>query len=261
MPNDEAGKASREKPTRRLRLVIAYDGSGFRGWQSQAHGDTVQDCLETAFANVTGPEIRVHGAGRTDSGVHALGQCAHAHVTAGLLAPAPLLAPPHAVPPPQPQSYVPATCRPPRAGKTLVHGSYPRFAAMIATSTFIMFFLMYQLVYEPDHLTFSVSRMLASLVMGAVMAVVMLGFMWSMYEGKGVKIAVLAGAALLGVILLLVNRSQTLIDDPRFMQAMIPHHSIAINHARQAYIRDPRVLQRAAGVLDLQGPQDHGEHL
>jgi uncharacterized membrane protein len=58
-----------------------------------------------------------------------------------------------------------------------------RFAAMIATSTFIMFFLMYQLVYEADHLTFSVNRLVASLVMGAVMTVVMLGYMWSMYEG------------------------------------------------------------------------------
>ena len=74
-----------EKPTRRLRLVIAYEGSGFRGWQSQAHGGTVQDCLEEAFASVAGKKIRVHGAGRTDTGVHALGQCAHADVPAGRL--------------------------------------------------------------------------------------------------------------------------------------------------------------------------------
>ena len=53
-----------------------------------------------------------------------------------------------------------------------------RFAAMIATSTFIMFFLMYQLVYEADHLMFSVNRLVASFVMGSVMAAVMLGFMW-----------------------------------------------------------------------------------
>jgi hypothetical protein len=62
---------------------------------------------------------------------------------------------------------------------------------MIATSTAIMFFLMYQLVYEADHLMFSVNRLIAALVMGSVMTVVMLGFMWSMYEGKGVKIAVI----------------------------------------------------------------------
>lgn len=67
-----------------------------------------------------------------------------------------------------------------------------RFAAMIATSTFIMFFPMYQLVYEADHLMLSVSGLIASLVMGAVMTVVMLAFMWSMYEGKRLKVAVLA---------------------------------------------------------------------
>ncbi len=140
----------------------------------------------------------------------------------------------------------------PHAGKPMVHGSYTRFAAMIATSTFSMFFLMYQLVYESDHLMFSVSRMLASLIMGAVMTVVMLGFMWSMYEGKGVKIAILAGAALLGVILLLVNRAQSLIDDTRFMKAMIPHHSIAINNARKADIRDPRVRVLADEIIASQ---------
>ena len=127
-----------------------------------------------------------------------------------------------------------------------------RFAAMIATSTFIMFFLMYQLVYEADHLTFSVTRLVAALVMGSVMAVVMLGFMWSMYEGQAVKVGVLAGAALLGVVLLLVNRSQTLIDDTRFMKSMIPHHSIAINNASKADLRDPRVRKLADEIIASQ---------
>ena len=133
-----------------------------------------------------------------------------------------------------------------------MHGSYTRFAAMIATSTIIMFFLMYQLVYEADHLTFSLNRLIATLVMAAVMTVVMLGFMWSMYEGKGVKIAILAGAALLGATLLVVNRAQSLIDDTRFMKAMIPHHSIAINNARKADIRDPRVRKLADEIIASQ---------
>ena len=127
-----------------------------------------------------------------------------------------------------------------------------RFAAMIATSTVIMFFLMYQLVYEADHLMFSVNRLVASLVMGAVMTVVMLGFMWSMYKGRGVKIAVLVGGALLGVALLLINRSEALIDDTRFMESMIPHHSIAINNARKADIRDPRVRRLADEIIASQ---------
>jgi tRNA pseudouridine38-40 synthase len=64
----------------RLRLTIAYDGSGFRGWQSQAGGGTVQDHLEAAFKTLCGERVVVHGAGRTDAGVHALGQSAHVEV-------------------------------------------------------------------------------------------------------------------------------------------------------------------------------------
>lgn len=61
----------------RLKLIVAYDGTPFRGWQSQPNGNTVQDHLERAFALITGEAVRVHGAGRTDAGVHALAQCAH----------------------------------------------------------------------------------------------------------------------------------------------------------------------------------------
>lgn len=64
----------------RLKLVIAYDGAPFAGWQSQPGGNTIQDYLEAAFAAVTGERLRVHGAGRTDAGVHALAQTAHVDV-------------------------------------------------------------------------------------------------------------------------------------------------------------------------------------
>jgi len=61
----------------RLKLTIAYDGSAFAGWQSQKHGNTIQDRLEAAVQRVVGKRLPVHGAGRTDAGVHATGQCAH----------------------------------------------------------------------------------------------------------------------------------------------------------------------------------------
>ena len=64
----------------RLKLIVAYDGGAFEGWQSQRSGNTVQDRLEKAFKGVTGESIRIHGAGRTDAGVHALGQCCHIDV-------------------------------------------------------------------------------------------------------------------------------------------------------------------------------------
>lgn len=69
--------------TERLKLIVAYDGRGFAGWQSQAKRDGVQDAIEAAFAKICGVDIRLHGSGRTDSGVHALAQCAHADVPRG----------------------------------------------------------------------------------------------------------------------------------------------------------------------------------
>jgi len=63
--------------SQRLKLTVAYDGAAFAGWQSQLHRKTVQDELERAFHRLCVARIRIHGAGRTDAGVHALGQCAH----------------------------------------------------------------------------------------------------------------------------------------------------------------------------------------
>ncbi len=61
----------------RLKLTIQYDGTGFRGWQSQPGELTVQDALESALLSFDCGRVAVHGAGRTDAGVHALGQVAH----------------------------------------------------------------------------------------------------------------------------------------------------------------------------------------
>ena len=130
--------------------------------------------------------------------------------------------------------------------------SWGRFAAAIATSTVVMFFFMYQLIYSVDHATFSMNRLVSSLVMGCVMALIMLGFMWSMFHGQRTKVGVAVTAALLGAVLLYVNRAEALIDDVRFMTSMIPHHSIAINNARKASISDPRVRKLADEIIESQ---------
>jgi tRNA pseudouridine38-40 synthase len=61
----------------RLKLTIAYDGRSYNGWQSQACGNTVQDLLLRALEQVAKIPVKLHGSGRTDTGVHALGQIAH----------------------------------------------------------------------------------------------------------------------------------------------------------------------------------------
>lgn len=65
---------------KRLRLTLAYDGRPWRGWQSMPHGETIQDALHVALENVAGVPVRTYGSGRTDAGVHALAQVAHADV-------------------------------------------------------------------------------------------------------------------------------------------------------------------------------------
>jgi tRNA pseudouridine38-40 synthase len=66
--------------SQRLKLIVAYDGAAFWGWQSQKHHNTIQDELERAFWKIVGEQLRVHGSGRTDAGVHALAQSAHVDV-------------------------------------------------------------------------------------------------------------------------------------------------------------------------------------
>jgi tRNA pseudouridine38-40 synthase len=66
---------------RTLKITLSYDGTRFVGWQRQADGESVQGLLEDALARFEGAPVVAHGAGRTDSGVHALGQVASATIT------------------------------------------------------------------------------------------------------------------------------------------------------------------------------------
>ena len=130
--------------------------------------------------------------------------------------------------------------------------SYGRFAAMIATSTGVMFGLMYLNTYALDHAEFSQTRLWMALVMGATMAVIMLGFMWGMYKNRVVNLGILAGSVAVFAVALWLVRSQETVGDMAYMKAMIPHHSIAIMTSERARIKDPQVRRLADRIIDAQ---------
>jgi uncharacterized protein (DUF305 family) len=130
--------------------------------------------------------------------------------------------------------------------------SYTRFLAMIATSTVVMFALMYLNTWAIDHVFWSQTRGWAALYMGAAMAVIMLGFMWSMYRNRAANLAILAASAVVFAASLALLRSQRTVDDLAWMKAMIPHHSIAILTSTRAQIADPRVRALADSIVETQ---------
>ena len=129
---------------------------------------------------------------------------------------------------------------------------YTRFFTMIATSTLIMYGLMYLNTYALDHVFFSQTRAWMALYMGAVMAIVMLLFMWGMYRSRAANMAILALSAVVFSGSLFLVRSQATIDDLAWMKAMIPHHSIAILTSSRADISDPRVRALADDIIEAQ---------
>ncbi|MHA6344297.1 DUF305 domain-containing protein [Roseivivax sp. CAU 1761] len=130
--------------------------------------------------------------------------------------------------------------------------SYWRFAAMIATSTLVMFGLMYLNTYAFEHVFFSETRTYMALLMGATMAVIMLSFMLSMYSSKTLNLAIYAGSVAVFALMLWLVRSQTTVGDVSYMRAMIPHHSIAIMTSERANIDDPRVRKLADEIIAAQ---------
>ncbi|MGK9054269.1 DUF305 domain-containing protein [Neorhizobium petrolearium] len=129
---------------------------------------------------------------------------------------------------------------------------YPRFAAMIAVSTVVMFVLMYFNTYALDHVFYSQTRTWMAVLMGAVMGAVMMSFMWRMYPNKKMNAAILAGSAVIFAVALWLVRSQETVSDVDYMKAMIPHHSIAIMTSERAHIRDPEVRTLADRIIEAQ---------
>lgn len=129
---------------------------------------------------------------------------------------------------------------------------YGTFFAMIATSIVAMYVMTYLNSWEAEHVFWSETRAYMVLYMGAVMAVIMLGYMLNMYTNRKVNLAISAGAVIVFAGSLYLVRSQDTIEDVAWMKAMIPHHSIAILTSERANISDRRVRELANEIIDAQ---------
>ena len=129
---------------------------------------------------------------------------------------------------------------------------YVKFTLMILTSTVVMYIMMYFNTYEWDHIYFSETRVYMALYMGAGMAVIMLAFMTNMYKKTKVNLVVYGLSVVLFAVGIWGVRSQATVDQVDWMQAMIPHHSIAILTSERADLEDPRVRQLANEIIEAQ---------
>jgi uncharacterized protein (DUF305 family) len=111
---------------------------------------------------------------------------------------------------------------------------------------------MYLNTYALGHIQFSETRTYMALYMGAVMAVIMLLFMWGMYKKKAFNYAIIGSSVVVFAVSLFLLRSQTTVQDVSWMRAMIPHHSIAILTSERAEISDPRVQRLAQDIVEAQ---------
>jgi hypothetical protein len=131
-------------------------------------------------------------------------------------------------------------------------GVYLRFGAMILTGMVVMYAVMFVGSYEWSHVRWSESRLFMALTMGGAMGLVMLAWMLNMYRDVRANVAVVAVSVLLLGGGAYLDRSQVTVDDSAFMNAMIPHHSLAVTRSERAGIRDVRVCELAVGISEAQ---------
>jgi uncharacterized protein (DUF305 family) len=129
---------------------------------------------------------------------------------------------------------------------------YKTFLIMIGASSVLMYLAMYLNTYAWDHVFLSEMRLYMNLLMTAIMAMVMLWFMRHMYTDKRTNQYIVGGSIALFAVALFLVRSQVLVDDVDYLEAMIPHHSIAILTSERAQIENPRVRELADEIIAAQ---------
>ncbi len=129
---------------------------------------------------------------------------------------------------------------------------YPRFFLTLGVSFVVMYVVMYLNTYEWDHVYFSLMRFYMTCLMVLPMGLIMLGFMSMMYPKRGLNLFIAGAGTMLFVVIFFVMRTQTFVNDTLWMEAMIPHHSIAILTSERANIQDPEVRKLADSIISAQ---------
>ncbi|SDF53267.1 DUF305 domain-containing protein [Cellulophaga baltica] len=133
------------------------------------------------------------------------------------------------------------------------NNKYTTFFLMLGCSFVAMYITMYLNTYAIDHVYFSLTRFYMSCLGISTMAVIMWFFMRNMYKNKKKNIAILLGSLVLfSSALFLVRIQKPIVGDILWMEAMIPHHSIAILTSERADIKDPEVKKLAEDIIEAQ---------
>jgi len=133
------------------------------------------------------------------------------------------------------------------------NNNYKTFFLMLGCSFLAMYITMYLNTYSIDHVYFSLTRFYMTCLGISAMAVIMWFFMRNMYKNKQKNIAILLGSLVLFMgALVLVRAQKPIIGDVLWMEAMIPHHSIAILTSERADIQDPEVKKLAEDIIKAQ---------
>jgi hypothetical protein len=129
---------------------------------------------------------------------------------------------------------------------------YLKFGAMIATSMIVMYVVMYTNTYQLSHIQWSDTRFFMTLLMGATMAIIMLGYMLNMYKNMRINVGIILASVGMFALGTFLVRSQVTVGDESYMRGMIPHHSIAILTSENANFDDVRVCELAKEIVEAQ---------
>lgn len=132
------------------------------------------------------------------------------------------------------------------------HNHYPRFFLMLAASFVVMYVVMYLNTYQWSDVYPSLMRFYMTCLMVLPMGLIMLGFMQMMYPNRSVNLFIGGSFTTLFVVVWFMMRQQAFVGDVRWMEGMIPHHSIAVLTSERANLRDPQVRVLADSIIAAQ---------